>query len=49
LTGGRRAERAEQLLARSALKLDDVAHAIGTRSKATVYRLLHKSAHDART
>lgn len=43
----RRAERAEQLLARSPLKLDDVAHAIGTGSKATVYRLLHKRAHGA--
>src|SRR6266702_2562773 len=35
----RRAERAEQLLATSALKLEDVASAIGARSKATVYRL----------
>lgn len=44
----RRAERAEQLLATSALKLEDVASAIGARSKATVYRLLHKRARSAR-
>lgn len=44
----RRAERAEQLMAESALKLEDVATAIGARSKATVYRLLHKKARSGR-
>jgi transcriptional regulator GlxA family with amidase domain len=44
----RRAERAEQLIAESALKREDVANAIGARSKTTLYRLLHKKARAGR-
>ena len=41
----RRAERAERLISESAIKIDDVASAIGAGSKATVYRLLQKKRH----
>ncbi|HYT68950.1 MAG TPA: AraC family transcriptional regulator [Vicinamibacterales bacterium] len=40
----RRVERVQQLMATSGLKVEDVASAVGARSKATVYRLLHKKA-----
>jgi AraC-like DNA-binding protein len=40
----RRVECAEELRAHSALKIEAVASAVGARSKATVYRLLHKKA-----
>lgn len=40
----RRVARVEQLMATSALKVEQVASAVGAGSKATVYRLLHKKA-----
>lgn len=43
----RRAERAEQLIATSALKIEDVASAVGA-GKATVYRLLHRKTRSRR-
>jgi len=40
----RRVACVRQLMATSGLKVEDVASAVGARSKATVYRLLHKKA-----
>jgi AraC-like DNA-binding protein len=41
----RRVACVQQIRATSALKIDDVASAVGAGSKATIYRLLHKRTH----